>query len=190
MTDEKLWRYTKLSGIWARALMIVGVLIFAVGLLMQIGDTAGAWESWLLTGAASVVVTTGVFFILLRGWMQNGGLPSTRLVDATADPGTPRRPEASTGNWLAWSATLGIGLFVAGVFIMAFLIGVLGGGGMPEGVVAGVLVAWGLVTLEDVRRLVRIEQEQHRVYFAACKRPIAVGSVLVWREPGQGQPAT
>ena len=70
---------------------------------------------------------------------------------------------------------------------MGFLVGILGGGGVAEGVVAGVLIAWGLVTLHDVKRLERIEVEQSRTYFAACRRPVSVGSVLIYRtRPSSG----
>ncbi len=181
VTTEKLWRYTRLSRIWARTLIVVGVLVFAVGLLMQIGDSSSAFASWVITAVATVVPSTLVFFFLLRGWMGNGGLPSARLPDAAADSGVPRRSEPTSRNWLTWTLTLGAALFVSSVLIMGFLIGVLGGGGVAEGVVAGVLIAWGLVTTRDVRRVERIEAEQQRAYFAACRRPVSVGSVLVWR---------
>ena len=181
MTTEKLWRYTRLSRIWARTLIVVGILVFAVGLSMQIGDSSSAFASWIVTAVATVVPSTLVFFFLLRGWMGNGGLPSARLPDAAADSGVPRRSEPTSRNWLTWTLTLGAALFVSSVLIMGFLIGVLGGGGVAEGVVAGVLIAWGLVTTRDVRRVERIEAEQERAYFAACRRPVGVGSVLVWR---------
>jgi hypothetical protein len=128
-----------------------------------------------------VIPSTLVFFFLLRGWMGNGGLPSALLPDAAADSGVPRRTEPTPRNWLVWTLSLGVGLFISSVLIMGFLIGVLGGGGLAEGVVSGVLIAWGLVTIQDVRRVEEIEADQQRTYFAACKRPVSVGSVLVWR---------
>jgi Na+/proline symporter len=181
VTNEKLWRYTRLSRIWARTLVVVGILVFAVGFAIQIGDTGHALASWVVTAFATVAPSILVFFFLLRGWMANGGLPSARLGDAAVDPGVPRRGEPTSRNWLTWTLTLGAGLFVSSVLIMGFLIGVLGGGGIAEGVVAGVLIAWGLVTAQDVRRVERIEADQKRAYFAACRRPVSVGSVLVWR---------
>lgn len=148
---------------------------------MQIGESGSAFVSWIVTAVATLVGSVAVFFFLLRGWMSNGGLPSARLADASEEPPTPRRMEATSRNWTTWTLTLGAALFLSSVLIMGFLIGVLGGGGVAEGVVAGVLVAWGFVTISDVRRLERIEAEQARTYFAACKRPVSVGSVLVWR---------
>jgi NhaP-type Na+/H+ or K+/H+ antiporter len=188
VTDEKLWRYSRLSRIWSRTLVVVGVLVFAVGLAMQIGESGHAFVSWLVTAVATLIASTLVFFFLLRGWMSNGGLPSARLADATPEPRRPRRMEATSRNWSSWTWMLGGALFLSSVLIMGFLIGVLGGGGVAEGVVAGVLIAWGVVTASDVIRLERIEAEQRRIYFAACKRPVSVGSVLIWRtDDGPGR---
>src|ERR1700686_731414 len=76
VTNEKLWRYTRLSRIWARTLVVVGILVFAIGFAMQIGDSSDAFESWVITAFATVVPSILVFCFLLRGWMGNGGLPS------------------------------------------------------------------------------------------------------------------
>ena len=55
-----------------------------------------------------------------------------------------------------------------------------GRGGTAEGVVVGMLAAWGAATLEDVRRIRAIERSEGRRYFAACRRPTGVGNRLVW----------
>ncbi len=190
MSNEKLWRYTRLSRIWARTLIVVGVLVFVVGLAMQVGDSAAAFVSWVVTAVATLIPSTLLFFFLLRGWMGSNGLPSARLPDAAVDSGVPRRSEPTPRNWLTWTLGLGAALFVSSVCIMGFLIGLLGGGGVAEGVVAGVLIAWGLVTARDVRRVERIEADEKRAYFAACKRPVSVGSVLVWRARASADPST
>ena len=52
--------------------------------------------------------------------------------------------------------------------------------GVAEGVVVGMLAAWGLATLEDARRIRRTEDAEGRDYFAACRRPTSVGDRLVW----------
>lgn len=187
MTDEKLWGYARLSRIWARTLIVVGVLTFLVGSTFMIGTSASAAASWFIEASVTLVASVALFFFLLRGWMQNGGLPSARLADASSEPKTPRRMEATSRNWQVWTLSLGAALFASSVLIMGFLVGILGGGGVAEGVVAGVLIAWGLVTLHDVKRLERIEVEQSRTYFAACRRPVSVGSVLIYRtRPSSG----
>jgi hypothetical protein len=186
VNDEKLWRYARLSRIWARTLVVVGVMVFAVGLSLQIGRSASSTLNGIAFAFGTLIVSVPVFFFLLRGWMGNGGLPSSRLADASAEPASPRRLEASNRNWRTWTLGLAAALFISSVLILGFLVGTLGGGGIAEGVVAGVLVAWGLVTANDVRRLERIEVEQSRTYFAACKRPVSVGSVLVYRTTPAG----
>lgn len=181
VTDEKLWGYARLSRIWARTLIVVGVMTFLVGSTFMIGTSASAAASWVIEASATLIASIAVFFFLLRGWMQNGGLPSARLGDASAEPKTPRRMEATDRNWQVWTLSLGAALLLSSVLIMGFLVGILGGGGVAEGVVAGVLIAWGLVTMRDVKRLERIQDEQSRTYFAACRRPVSVGSVLIYR---------
>jgi hypothetical protein len=69
--------------------------------------------------------------------------------------------------------------------MMTFLIGVLGGGGTAEGVVVGLIAAWGLATLEDARAIDRAEDAEGRRYYAAVRRPAAVGDHLVWL-PAEG----
>jgi hypothetical protein len=181
VTEDKLWGYSRLSRIWARTLIVVGLLTFAVGATFMIGSSASDALSWIIEATITLVASVVVFGFLLRGWMRNGGLPSARLGDATKEPHTPQLTEATDRNWQTWTLTLGAALFLSSVLIMGFLVGVLGGGGVAEGVVAGVLIAWGLVTQADVRNVERIEAEQSRIYFAACRRPVSVGSVLVYR---------
>ena len=70
---------------------------------------------------------------------------------------------------------------------VSFLVGVLansGPEGIAEGVVVGVLVAWGLVTLEDARAIARAESSEGRTYFAVGHRPTAAGNRLVWTPSG------
>ena len=67
-------------------------------------------------------------------------------------------------------------LLVGGAAMLVFLIGVLGRGGTAEGVVVGMLAAWGAATLEDARRILATEEAEGRRYFAACRRPTGVGA--------------
>jgi hypothetical protein len=64
--------------------------------------------------------------------------------------------------------------------MLVFLIGVLGAGGTAEGVVVGMVAAWGAATLEDARRIDAAEAAEGRRYYAACRRPTGVGGKLVW----------
>jgi len=102
-----------------------------------------------------------------------------RLPQAVRATG-PRRLEASPRDWRRWAAvTCGV-LLVGGAAMLVFLVGVLGPGGTAEGVVVGMLAAWGAATLEDVRRIRAAELAEGRRYYAACRRPTGVGSKLVW----------
>jgi hypothetical protein len=185
---EKLWRYTRLSRMWAWTLVAVGALMIPLGVLVESGDPGADLTAWVVTAVVTTVPTTVLFVFLLRSWMRQGALPSSRLKDAARE-GRERRLEATAGDWRRWGAVFAVGLFVGGATMMAFLAGILGGGGVAEGVVAAVLIAWGLVTLEDVRRVEGAERAEGRVYYAACRRPLSVGSTLVWRRREGGEPA-
>ena len=64
--------------------------------------------------------------------------------------------------------------------MMIFLIAVLGEGGTAEGVVVGLLGAWGLATLADAHQIRHTERSEGRHYYAAVRRPTAVGRHLVY----------
>lgn len=184
VSHERLWGYARLSRLWARTLIVVGGLLFVLGAALEVGDPDGDLAGWLLTAAVTTVPTTVLFFFLLRSWMRSGALPSGRLPEATRDTGKPRRLEASPGDWRRWSAVLGVCMFVAAAALTGFLVGILGGGGEAEGVVIGVLIAWGIVTARDVRVVDATQAAEGRVYYAACRRPVSVGQRLVWRSEG------
>ncbi len=181
MTNERLWRYSRVSRLWARTLIAVGALLLVLGASLEIGDPDGAVGRWLLVAVGTSIPTAALFFFLLRSWMRDGALPSSRLGDAVAERGSTRRLEASPADWRRWTAVLGLAVFVGGAAVTGFAVGVLGGGGEAEGVVVGVLVAWGVVTARDVRLVEAAEAEQGRVYYAACRRPVSIGQRLVWR---------
>jgi hypothetical protein len=79
-------------------------------------------------------------------------------------------------------------MFLGSAAVMVFLVGVLGRGGTAEGVTVGMMAAWGLATLSDVRRIRAAEAAEGRRYYAACRRPTGVGNNLVWVPAGS--PAT
>lgn len=181
MSTEKLWRYSRLSRLWARTLIVAGVVVLLVGLALEIGDPNGHVARWTGVAVPTVLATTILFMFLLRSWMRDGALPSARLKDATPDTGTPRRLEAAPRDWRSWTMLLGVSVLFAAIALSGFLVGTLGGGGTAEGVVTGVFVAWGIVTARDVRLVDAAEAESGRHYYAACRRPVSVGGRLVWR---------
>jgi hypothetical protein len=121
---------------------------------------------------------------LLRVWLRRSAMPSLRLPQASRSSG-PRLLHAAPRDWRRWGVVTTAVLTVGGTAMMTFLIGVLGGGGTAEGVVVGLIAAWGLATLEDARAIDRAEDAEGRRYYAAVRRPAAVGDHLVWL-PAEG----
>ena len=178
---EKLWRYASLVRLWSWALIGVGAAMLVIGLLIQVGSESGLTAQWVGVVVAVSGLTGAVFYPLLRMWLRKTA-PSGYLPKATR-LGGPRRLEAAPADWRRWGATIAVVLFVGAAAMLGFLVGVLrdsGPDGIAEGVVVGVVVAWGLVTLEDARRIDRAESEQGRRYYASCERPTAAGNRLVW----------
>ncbi|MFN8108960.1 MAG: hypothetical protein U0Y82_03825 [Thermoleophilia bacterium] len=180
MNRDKLWDYARLSRMWARILIGVGVLVLLSGLGLEFSDPHGSPGHWTIVAVATAVPTTVLFTFLLRSWMRDGALPSARLGDATPVRGT-NVPEASRRDWRTWSVLMAVFFAFAGMALSAFLAGTLGGGGEAEGVVVGVFTAWGIVTLRDVRKVDEAEKAGSRTFYAECRRPVAVGQRLVWR---------
>ncbi len=179
VTGEKLWRYTSLVRLWSWALIGVAVALLALSFAMEAGTDEGI-DSWWLGAVVGVTGLTGaILFPLFRVWLRKAALPSVRLPQAKRASG-PRRLEATPSDWRRWAAVTAVVLLVGGAAMLVFLVGVLGRGGTAEGVVVGMLAAWGLATLEDARRIRRTEDAEGRDYFAACRRPTSVGDRLVW----------
>lgn len=182
MARDKLWNYARIARIWAWALIASAPAMLILGALVEMGDPRDGMEgSWVPIALASFASALVIFFFVLRVWMRPSAVPTGRLQLARPEKGRQRLLEAGARDWRVWSTILFVLVIGAGFVMMGFLVGVLGGGGMPEGVVAGVMAAWGLVTLEDVRQLHRIEHDEGRTYYAACRRPVSVGDTLVWR---------
>ncbi len=178
---EKLWRYTSLVRMWSWALVGVGLAMFIVSIITQAGGDTGLSLEFIGIMVGVSGLTGATFYPLLRMWLRKTA-PSEYLPRAKRLSGK-RRLEASPGDWRRWAMTMGLGLFIATVALLGFLIGVLrssGPDGIAEGVVIGVVVAWGIVTLEDARRIERIEGEQGRRYFTSSNRPTGAGTKLVW----------
>jgi hypothetical protein len=183
---EKLWRFAGLARLWSWSLIGVAGVLLLLAIAIQSGTDAGLSLRWFGITLGVTGLTGAVFFPFLRVWLRRSALPSVRLPDAKRETGA-RRLEATPADWRRWVAVTSLLLLVGGAAMLTFLIGVLGRGGTAEGVVVGVLTAWGLATLEDARRIERVEVEEGRRYYAAGTRPTAAGQKLVWvahREAG------
>lgn len=176
---EKLWGYASLARLWSWTLIVVAGLLLLLSIALQAGADEGL-DSWWWAAALGITGITGVIcYPLFRVWLRKTALPSVRLPQAVRATG-PRRLEATPRDWRRWAIFTGAVVFVGGAAMLTFLIGVLGRGGTAEGVVVGMLAAWGLATLEDARRIRSIEAAEGRRYYAACRRPTGVGNHLVW----------
>jgi hypothetical protein len=178
-TGEKLWRYASLARLWSWTLIGVAAALLPLSIALQAGSEEGLDAEWF-AAALGVTGVTGVgLFPLFRVWLRKTALPSVRLPQAVRARG-PRRLEASPRDWRRWGIVTVAILFVGSAAMLTFLVGILGRGGTAEGVVMGMLAAWGAATLEDVRRIVAAEEAEGRRYYAACRRPTGVGHHLVW----------
>lgn len=180
---EKLWRYADVARLWSWSLILVAVALLGLSVMLQAGTAEGLDGPWFAVALGVSALTAAVLYPLFRAWLGRSALPSVRLPDAVRESGR-RHLEASPRDWRRWSAITAAVLFVGGAAMLVFLIGVLGGGGTAEGVVVGVLVAWGATTLWDVRRIRHTEASEGRRYYARCRRPLGVGNHLVWTRIG------
>lgn len=184
---DLLWSYSRLARLYGLGLVGVagGLLILSV-ILEATSEDGWSW-AWLGVVAGMTGITGLIFFPLLRVWLRRGGLPSIHLPDAVPADG-PRRLEAAPSDWRRWGGTAVVVLFIASAAMLVFLIAVLGRGGTAEGVVVGMLAAWGLVTLEDGRRITTAEGEQGRSYWAVGHRPTGAGNRLMFTTRGKQGP--
>ncbi len=179
MTGEKLWRYASLARLWSWTLIGVAGLLLLLSIALQAGTDEGIDLRWWAAALGITGVTGVICYPLFRVWLRRTALPSVRLPQAVRATG-PRRLEATPRDWRRWAAFTALVLLVGGGAMLVFLVGVLGRGGTAEGVVVGMIAAWGAATLEDVRRIRAAEAAEGRRYFAACRRPTGVGNHLVW----------
>ncbi|MGA0068063.1 MAG: hypothetical protein ACO3PB_01195 [Miltoncostaeaceae bacterium] len=176
---DLLWDYARLARMYGIQLLGVSLALVAVSIILEATSEDGWSWWWLGTLIAMTGITGLVFFPILRVWLRKGGLPSIRLPDAQPAEGR-RMLAAAPGDWRSFAAIVAILLFVSAGATLLFLVAVLGRGGTAEGVVIGVLLAWGFVTLEDARRIARTQLEQKRMYWAAARRPWGAGNRLVF----------
>jgi hypothetical protein len=176
---EKLWGYASLARLWSWTLIVVAALLLLLSIAIQADTDEGLEAGWWAAALGITGVTGVLCYPFFRVWLRKSALPSVRLPQAVRASG-PRRLEATPRDWRRWALFTGVVLLVGGAAMLTFLIGVLGRGGTAEGVVVGMLAAWGLATLDDARRITAIEAAEGRRYFAACRRPTGVGNRLVW----------
>lgn len=176
---DLLWNYAQLARMYAIELLVVSLLLTIVSIILEATSEDGWSWTWLGTLVAITGITGLVFFPLLRSWLKRGGLPSISLPDAQPAGGS-RMLAAAPSDWTRFAALTGVLLFVSAFATLLFLVAVLGRGGTAEGVVIGVILAWGFVTLEDGRRITRAEADEKRVYWAAARRPWGAGNRLVY----------
>jgi hypothetical protein len=179
VAGEKLWGYASLARLWSWTLIVVAVLLLGLSIAIQAAAEEGLDSGWWAAALGITGVTGVVCYPFFRVWLRKTALPSVRLPQAVRASG-PRRLEATPRDWRRWALFTGLVILVGGAAMLTFLIGVLGRGGTAEGVVVGMLAAWGFATLEDARRIRAIEAAEGRRYFAACRRPTGVGNRLVW----------
>ena len=178
-TGEKLWGYASLARLFSWTLIAVAGLMLLLSIGLQAATDEGLDARWYAAAFGITGVTGIICYPLLRVWLRKAALPSVRLPQAVRASG-PRRLEASPRDWRRWAAFSGLVLTVGSAAMLTFLIGVLGRGGTAEGVVVGMLAAWGAATLEDARRIRATERSESRRYYASCRRPTGVGNKLVW----------
>jgi hypothetical protein len=182
---EKLWRYDALARLWSWCLIGVAAALLPLSVALQAGSSEGLSARWFAAALGVTGVTGVLMFPLFRVWLRRTAMPSVRLSQAQRARG-PRRLEASPRDWRRWALVTAVVLFAGSAAMLTFLVGVLGRGGTAEGVVIGMLAAWGAATLEDVRRIRAAEDAEGRRYYAACRRPTGVGNKLVWLPRRQG----
>jgi MFS family permease len=176
---DLLWDYPRLSHLYG--LVLIGVSLGLLLLSAVLEATSEDGWSWVWLGVVvGVAGITGLIFLpLLSVWLKRSGLASIRLPDAQqAD--TSRLLEAGDRDWRRWAVLSSVVIFIAAAFMLLFLVAVLGRGGTAEGVVIGVLAAWGVVTMADGQKIEMTQAEEGRRYWAAGQRPTGAGNRLVF----------
>jgi hypothetical protein len=167
--------------LWSWTLIGVGGVLLVASAGVRAGSDEGIDLIWIATAVGVSGLTGVIFYPLLRMWLRKTS-PSQYLPRATRLDGK-RRLEAGPRDWRSWGLFTGAFLLIGCFFMLIFLVGVLrssGAEGIAEGVVVGIVAAWGVVSLADARSIERTEATQGRRYFASGHRPTAAGNKLVW----------
>jgi len=176
VNDERLWRYSRLTRMWAQSMIVAALLVLGLAFVVEATAGDGVDGGWLLVFCGVTLGTLVLCTPLVRFGVAP---PSSRLTEAEPNSG-PRRLEPTPGEWRRWALMSGAVMVVGATAMLMFLVAILDRGGTAEGVVVGLLAAWSIATFVDVRQIERAEQGEHRRYYAAVRRPTAVGRHLVW----------
>jgi hypothetical protein len=176
---DLLWDYARLARMYGYEIVGIAAVLVVLSVVLEATSEDGWSWRWLGELVGITGLTGFVFFPLLRSWLRKGGLPSLKLPDAQPAEG-PRMLAAAPSDWRLFAAVSSVLLFLGSAATLIFLVAVLGRGGTAEGVVIGVLLAWGFVTFEDGRRIQRTQAEENRMYWAAGQRPWGAGNRLVY----------
>ena len=137
---EKLWGYASLARLWSWTLIAVAVLLLGLSIGIQAATEEGLDGRWWAAALGITGLTGVISYPFFRVWLRKTALPSVRLPQAVRASG-PRRLEATSRDWRRWALFTGAVLFVGGAAMLTFLVGVLGRGGIAEGVVVGMIAA-------------------------------------------------
>jgi hypothetical protein len=176
VNDERLWRYSRLTRLWAQSMIAAALLVLCLAVVLEVSTGDGLRGGWLAVFGGVGLGTLVVCTPLVRLGVAP---PSSRLPEAEPNSG-PRRIEPTPGEWRRWTVASGAVMAGGATAMLMFLVAILGRGGTAEGVVVGLLAAWGIATFVDARQIERTEQTESRHYYAAVRRPTAVGRHLVW----------
>jgi len=176
---DLLWDYARLSRLYGLVLIGVSLGLLLLSIVLEATSEDGWSWVWLGVVIGMAGITGLVFLPLLSVWLRRSGLASIRLPDAQQADGA-RLLEAGERDWRRWAMLSSIVLFIAATFMLLFLVAVLGRGGTAEGVVIGVLMAWGVVTMADGQKIEMTQETEGRRYWAAGQRPTGAGNRLVF----------
>ncbi|MSO44277.1 MAG: hypothetical protein EXQ74_03040 [Thermoleophilia bacterium] len=174
-----LWDYARLARLYGLELIGVAIALLVVSAILEATSEDGWSWSWLGVVVGIAGITGLIFFPLLSVWLRRGGLPSIRLPDAQASQGS-RILAAAPSDWRRWTVATSALLFIACAAMLVFLVAVLGRGGTAEGVVIGVLMAWGYVTVADGLLIETTQSQEKRAYWAVGRRPTGAGNRLLF----------
>lgn len=182
MADDRRWRYARITGMWSNALLAAVPPVLVVAAVVQAGSDDGLNGRWLAVALLGTVATAVIGYLLMGGVAA----PSSRL--GLAERARRGVADSPTGaEWRRWQVICLAIAVVGSLSMFLFLLAILGRGGLVEAAVAGVIVAVGLATRRDARRIREIEEDAERRYYAVGPSPTGAGRRLVWIDRSGGE---